>query len=208
MNKIFLLLAISLITFSACNNSGNAEHEGHDLDSTAKDTATHAEATGETNIKMVAVTFSAIDPKVSAAIKEMVDHYLHIKNALFTDNGAEAASGAKSMVEAMKGLDKSLLSAEQKSAFDKSTAELKEHAAQIADNGNKIELQRSQFAMMSEEIYELVKNFGAGRPLYHDHCPMAMDNKGAMWISENKEVKNPYFGAKMPTCGTIEEVIQ
>jgi hypothetical protein len=29
-----------------------------------------------------------------------------------------------------------------------------------------------------------------------------------MWLSEIKEVKNPYFGAEMPTCGTIEEVIK
>ncbi len=208
MKKIFLIMAISGITFSACNNAGNTEHEGHDMNATAKDSPAHAVAEEASTIKAVAVTYTSVDPKAAASIKEIVDHYLHIKNALFTDNGAEAASGAKSMAEAMKGLDKSLLSAEQKTAFDKSTAELKEHAAQIADNGNKIDHQRSHFAMMSEEIYALVKDFGAGRPLYHDHCPMARDNQGAMWISENKEVKNPYFGAKMPTCGTIEEVIQ
>ena len=208
MKQMFLLLTISLITFSACNNSGTTEHEGHDMNAAAKDSPAHAVAAEASNIKAVAVTFTSVDPKAAASLKEIVDHYLHIKNALFTDNGAEAASGAKSMAEAMKGLDKSLLSADQKAAYDKSTAELKEHAAHIADNGNKIDFQRSHFAMMSEEIYELVKNFGAGRPLYHEHCPMAMDNKGAMWISENKEVKNPYFGAKMPTCGTIEEVIQ
>ncbi|MBS4065516.1 MAG: DUF3347 domain-containing protein [Chitinophagaceae bacterium] len=27
-------------------------------------------------------------------------------------------------------------------------------------------------------------------------------------MSEIKEVKNPYFGAQMLTCGTVEEVIQ
>jgi hypothetical protein len=37
---------------------------------------------------------------------------------------------------------------------------------------------------------------------------MYNENKGAMWISEMKEVKNPYFGAKMLTCGTVEEVIK
>ena len=57
-------------------------------------------------------------------------------------------------------------------------------------------------------MYELVKNFGAGRPLYHDHCPMARDNQGAMWLSEVKEIKNPYFGAAMFSCGQVQEVIQ
>jgi len=44
--------------------------------------------------------------------------------------------------------------------------------------------------------------------MYQDHCAKAKENQGAMWMSENKEIKNPYFGAKMPTCGTVEEVIR
>jgi hypothetical protein len=62
--------------------------------------------------------------------------------------------------------------------------------------------------MMSEVMYDLVKTFGAGQPLYHDHCPMYNDNKGGMWLSETKEIKNPYFGSEMPKCGTIEEIIR
>ena len=85
---------------------------------------------------------------------------------------------------------------------------MKEHAEHIAKNGDNIKHQRSHFVMMSEVVYDLVKNFGAGRPLYHDHCPMARDNQGAMWISEVKEIKNPYFGSAMFKCGRVEEVIQ
>ena len=62
--------------------------------------------------------------------------------------------------------------------------------------------------MLSEDVYDLAKAFGAGQPLYHDHCPMYNENKGAMWLSEMKEVKNPYYGSKMITCGTVEEVIK
>ena len=124
------------------------------------------------------------------------------------DNGSEAASAAKAMDGAISKLDKSLFTAEQKTAYDKNEEEMKEHAEHIANNGDEIKHQRSHFVMMSEVVYELVKNFGGGRSLYHDHCPMARDNQGAMWISEMKEIKNPYFGAEMPKCGTIEEVIK
>jgi hypothetical protein len=34
---------------------------------------------------------------------------------------------------------------------------------------------------------------------------MADDNKGAVWISETKEIKNPYFGKDMATCGSIKK---
>jgi hypothetical protein len=47
--------------------------------------------------------------------------------------------------------------------------------------------------------------FGSNRKLYQDYCPMADDGKGAIWISEIKEIKNPYQGSKMLTCGSIKK---
>jgi len=207
MNKIILAIAIiSALVFSACNSGGSKnEHEGHDM---KKDTTQHVSATDDKDVKAVAVVFSNVDAKASASIKEIIDHYLHIKNALANDDAGEAASGAKAMENAIDKLDKSLLTAEQKTAYDTNEAEMKEHAEHIAKNGDNIKHQRSHFVMMSEVVYELVRDFGAGRPVYHDHCPMARDNQGAMWLSEMKEIKNPYFGAQMLKCGTVEEVIQ
>ena len=173
-----------------------------------KDSVQHATTTDDKDVKAVAVTYTNIDVKAAVSIKEIVDHYLHIKNALANDYASEAASGGKAMGKAINNLDKSLLTAEQKAAYDNNEEEMKEHAEHIAKNGDNIKHQRSYFVMMSEVVYDLVKNFGAGRPLYHDHCPMARDNQGAMWISETKEIKNPYFGAEMPKCGTVEEVIK
>ena len=210
MKKIVIsVLTICAFAFIACNNSGRKnEQTGHDMNKMNKDTAQSVTVTDDKDIKMVAVTYSNIEAGSAATIKEIVDHYLHIKNALANDNGSEAASGAKAMEQALGKIDKSLLTAEQKTAYDKNEEELKEHAEHITKNSDKIEHQRSHFVMLSEVIFELVKDFGGGRPLYHDYCPMARDNQGAMWISESKEIKNPYFGAKMLTCGTVEEVIK
>ena len=105
---IFIALAISTIVFSACNNSGN-EHEGHDRNNMNKDSTQHAAATDDKEVKTVAVTYTNIDAKAAASIKEIVDHYLHIKNALANDNANEAAIGAKAMEGAISKLDKSLL---------------------------------------------------------------------------------------------------
>ena len=41
--------------------------------------------------------------------------------------------------------------------------------------------------------------------LYAAFCPMAFDSKGAYWIAESEEIRNPYFGAKMPKYGRVEE---
>ena len=106
----------------------------------------------------------------------------------------------------MKGFDKSLLTAEQKKVYDDIESDLKEHAEHIAKS--KIDHQREHFSTMSTDVYDLVKAFGAGMTLYHDHCPMANDNKGAMWLSESKDIRNPYFGEKMMTCGSVEEMFK
>jgi hypothetical protein len=84
---------------------------------------------------------------------------------------------------------------------------LKTGAAALEMQSADIAVQRTHFYDLSLGVYELAKAFGAGRTLYHDHCPMARDNQGALWISEIKDVQNPYFGAGMLTCGTVEEVI-
>lgn len=210
MKKILIIATIiSAFTFIACNSGGSKnEHEGHDMSNMDMDTMQHATTTDDKDIKPVAVIYSNVDAKAAGSIKEVVDHYLHIKNALANDNGSEAASGAKAMDETIGKLDKSLLTADQKKAYDEIEEDLKEHAEHIGKNGDNIKHQREHFAMMSEDVYDLVKAFGAGQPIYHDHCPMARDNQGAMWLSEVKEIKNPYFGADMPKCGTVEEIIK
>jgi hypothetical protein len=209
MKKIVSILAFAAVVISACNSgTPKSEHEEHEMNNMNADTARHATATDEKEIKTVAVAFTNLAAGSASSIKSIVDNYLGIKNALANDNADDAAKSAKAMKEAIAGLDKSLLTAEQKKAYDPIEEELKEHAEHIGKNGDNISHQRSHFSGLSEVVYILVKNFGAGRPLYHDHCPMARDNQGAMWLNEAKEIRNPYFGAQMLTCGTVEELIQ
>lgn len=37
------------------------------------------------------------------------------------------------------------------------------------------------------------------------HCPMAADNRGADWLQSGEELRNPYFGSSMLTCGEVVE---
>jgi len=196
---------LSAMIFMACTNSEpKNEHDGHNM----KDSTDQSAVVEDKDVTTIAVLYTNVDAAAAASIKLIVDHYLHIKNALSNDNAEEAANGGKAMIEALKKLDKSLFTAEQKNAYDEITSELEDHAEHVAKNASDIKHQRSHFILMSEDMYALVKTFGGGRPLYHDHCPMANDNKGALWISELKEIRNPYFGASMLTCGSVEEVIQ
>ena len=55
------------------------------------------------------------------------------------------------------------------------------------------------------EVFSEVLLFGTTQKLYQDHCPMYNDGKGAVWISEAKAIKNPYYGGKMLTCGSVKK---
>jgi glutamyl/glutaminyl-tRNA synthetase len=204
MKKLFIgVIALSAITFAACNN--NESKSEKDMSEMKNDSTKPASTTDDKDVKEVSPTFTSVDATTAGYIKSVVDHYLHVKNALANDNESEAANGAKMISGTLAKVDKSFFTPEQKKIYDENEVGLKQHAELISKS--KIDQQREHFVMMSENVYSLVKAFGGGRTLYHDHCPMANNNKGALWISELADIKNPYMGSKMQTCGTVEEKI-
>lgn len=201
--KLFLFLTTFASILFSCNNNGNTDHSGHD--STSNEQPSKVEQSE--NVRQVKPTFASLDANVSTHINNLFDHYIHVKTALVNSDAAEAKNGANAIVDLLKNFDKSLLPTEQIEAYDKSISSFRAAAEGIAASNN-LNNQREHFASLSNNAYELAKSFGAGKTLYHDHCPMAFDNKGAMWLSESREVKNPFYGEKMLTCGTVEEVIE
>jgi len=197
---------LSAFIFTACNG-GNNNKDAEKMPQMNKDSGMKSSEAVDTSMAVITPTFTHLDPKVSASVKGVVDDYLVLKNALAADNSSAAADAGKAMAEALGKVDKSAFTADQKKLYDENEGELKEHAEHIGRNGGNIEHQREHFSMMSEDVHALVKAFGGGQTLYNDHCPMYKD-KGAMWVSEALEIKNPYLGGKMPTCGEVKEKIK
>lgn len=195
-------MAIAAISFTACNNSNNKSAE---TKSTGTDTA---QAKPQTD-NVTAKTQPVADTKATVSIKDIIADYIQLKNAFAKDNTTDAATAGTSLEIAFKTFDKTALSADQKKAFGDIEDDAREHAEHIGKNGGNIAHQREHFVMLSKDMADLIKTFGNGeQTLYKDFCPMANDGKGAIWISEVREIKNPYLGSKMPTCGTIKEEIK
>lgn len=108
----------------------------------------------------------------------------------------------------MNKVDQSVMTDEQKKKYTDIADDLKENAQHINENAGNIAHQREHFEMLSKDMEDLVKIFGGGQPLYKDFCSMANDGKGASWLSETKEIKNPYMGKEMPTCGELKEELK
>jgi hypothetical protein len=89
----------------------------------------------------------------------------------------------------------------------KASAASIEVATKLASTSD-LEEQRKLFSTLSNEMATLVKDgkLSMGM-LYLEYCPMANNNSGAYWLSNEKEIKNPYFGDKMLKCGSVKEMI-
>lgn len=148
------------------------------------------------------------DSNLATSAKEIVGQYLRLKNSLVTDKTEEAAAAGTALEAAFKKYDKKGLSAAHKEVFAELEDDAREHAEHIGANSGNIAHQREHFDMLSKDIYDLVKAFGSDQVLYKDFCPMYNDKKGAIWLSETKGIKNPYFGKQMPTCGSVQEEIK
>jgi hypothetical protein len=192
-NKI-LVFPIITIALAACSSGANSN-------SSAKNSSI--------DTPVAATSPTTATPKTEVSVKGILDGYLHLKNALVTDNGNDAATAGTELLNAVNKMDASSMSVEQKKVFADVADDMKENAEHISTNAGKIEHQREHFEMLSKDIADMVKVFGTGgQTLYRDFCPMYNDGKGAYWISESKAIKNPYLGKAMPTCGTVKEEIK
>ncbi|QHS55245.1 DUF3347 domain-containing protein [Mucilaginibacter sp. 14171R-50] len=194
--KIFIIitaLAVTTLTIAACNNAGSSS-AGH----SAKDSSSTAQSVEKSMPKQ--------GPQ--EAVKSLLGSYLQLKNALAEDNSNDAAVAGKAIAAGFTGFDKALLTTAQKKSFEDIAGDAKEMSEHIGESAGKLPHQREHFEMLSQDMVDLVKLFGAGQTLYVDHCPMYNNNKGANWLSETKAIKNPYLGTKMPTCGSVKEEIK
>jgi copper chaperone CopZ len=143
----------------------------------------------------------------SNPLKAVFDHYFAVKDALVqTDEAAASAKSAQllSAIDAVKMAD---LEMDVHMVWMKVLSDLKKEAQSISMTKN-IENQRTQFNLLSENMYKVMKVTKEETPVYYQYCPMANEGKGANWLSKESAVKNPYFGSKMLSCGKTVETIK
>lgn len=140
-------------------------------------------------------------------IMEVVHTYLDIKTSLVDSDPNLTSSAAKRMQQTIDNVDMNLLEGSSHLFWMDKSAALRSHVDLLTQTTD-IESQRKQFEHISDQMIEIVKVFGVeSEKLYVQHCPMAFENKGADWISDVSEIRNPYFGDAMLTCGIVTDSI-
>ena len=138
-------------------------------------------------------TVSTQDGVTKEQAAQVLNGYLQVKDALVQTDGTAANKAAAGLVTALGDAEDDIL------------AKIKADAGKLAATED-VEEQRAAFNTLSDNVYELVKATGANKnTVYRQFCPMAFDNTGAFWLSEEEEIANPYFGDKMLKCGSVKE---
>lgn len=179
MKRIFsnILIAAMSLLTAACGNSSEKQTVQSDT------TVPHSDPS-QAVVKAVVIK----DPSLNA----LYGQYQELTKALTEGNDRQATVAANALAAGAQQL--------------KEPAVAKMAAAITTAAG--IDAKRTLFAGLSNDMIVKVKKAGVQQgTLYVDFCPMALDDKGAHWLSAEKEVKNPYFGEEMMNCGNVEDSI-
>ena len=168
--------------------------------------ATTEKVVATTTIPVAETTTTSV-AQTPFSTNEIVNNYLTLKNALTKDDAKSAGIAAKVLYATINAVNVNDIDAKLKKEYIDIADDAKEHAEHIGANADKIDHQREHFVMLSKDINDLIKTFGTKQKLYQDFCPMANEGKGAIWISEVKDIKNPYQGSKMLTCGSMKKAL-
>ena len=132
-----------------------------------------------------------------ASISKLYQNYISIKDALVTDNSDAASKAANEFIKSVSMVDYKVLS-------EGNLDVLRKDASTIAESRS-IETQRESFAKLSANMIELAKKFKmADTSVFVLYCPM----QDASWLSAQKEVKNPFYGSAMLTCGSMKSELK
>ncbi len=190
--KIFTTLLAAAFIVQACDtkkqaNDEHAHHdkaEMHDGEHMHGEGQAHAHAEEMNPDKMEASTVS------KEQLESMLSSYFSLKDALVNTSAEEAKKAAsdlvKNLTDEMSNL-KSLVSGMQQK--------------------EDVEAIRADFEKLSSSMYNVVKANAVKveGAVYKQYCPMAFNNKGAFWLSQEETIMNPYFGDKMLKCGKVQE---
>ncbi len=154
-------------------------------------------------------THKAVVPAFSKQLEGIFQGYFAMHQALAKDSFKEVTAGITEINKAMDRVDIKLLSGETHDIWMKQAGALKKILSDASKAGD-IEQLRQAFALLSEQIFVIGRQFGPpGKSVFYQlKCPMAFNNRGATWLQQDRETRNPYFGSAMLRCGSVIEVIE
>lgn len=155
-------------------------------------------------VEKIAFVPHELDNNQKQKINAIFKIYFDLKDHLVNDNFETAKSHYLKLIDEWQKTDWKVLPKEVQIPFEN----LKEQdflSKNKIDKTHSIEkLRNPLFYDLSNVMIQIIETYTPfEKTVYIQHCPMANKDKGADWLSLEKEIKNPYYGASMLTCGEV-----
>lgn len=200
--SIFLVVALAATAFTFSNCGGAKKEESHDGHQHA---ATDDAAAASDKLAEATEPQFKVDASFQQQLSGVFSAYIALKDAFVDSDASKVSTEAANTHKALAGTDMKLLSGTAHHDW-MTYQEGMETSLKSIESASDLEAQREAFSKLSESLYKSIKAYGlGGATAYYDFCPMAHNNQGAFWLSDAAEIRNPYFGDKMLTCGSVTE---
>lgn len=166
-----------------------------------------------TNEKADSTTKVSVDVSDSLAAKMSIvlNTYFQLKDAFVAGDTVAIDSAAKMLKTNIQPISLNELQSDSK-RYNEGHSALESLDGEVDGllGENTILGKRKEFQMISDIMYDLITSVGVSKDqvVYRDFCPMFNDDKGAYWLSANKQINNPYYGSDMLDCGEIKQTLQ
>ena len=136
-------------------------------------------------------------------LKKLFSDYLILSETLVDSNVPQTIEAADNLVETINQVDAQMLAGETRKAWtdqQKALVSTMDYFTKTED----LDLLRKAFSDLSDRLYHTLVTFEVQTGGFRMYCPMAFDNNGGFWLSGSEEIRNPYMGQQMLTCGNIK----
>lgn len=140
-------------------------------------------------------------------LKPVFDNYFLLKDALVKSSGSATATASKNVLASLNAVKMESLAPDVHVVWMRVMKDLSFDAEHISETQD-VSHQRDHFSSLSKNMYELMKVSKLESETFYQFCPMYNKGKGANWLSKDNEIKNPYYGSQMLSCGRTVETIK
>ncbi|OHX65724.1 efflux RND transporter periplasmic adaptor subunit [Flammeovirga pacifica] len=150
-----------------------------------------------------------ISSTFSKQLEKAYQSYILVKDAFVASDDKKATELINDLSENIEAIKMSGVKGDAHMYWMMSSKQLKVGLSEMI-NADNIDTRRRHFVSVSKEMTNLISKLGLpeGEKVYLMYCPMANDDLGASWLSNVKEVRNPYYGDMMLKCGDLKKEIQ
>jgi hypothetical protein len=153
-------------------------------------------------------------------VDSVINSYLSIKDALVNDDAVNAKAATTKFINFLSTFPIEELKKDTTSIYETAKMNIEDMKSNAVSLNNQTDIteMRRDFNMVTTMMYpSFFKAINyEGQKLYYTNCPMAFgENEEANWISNSREIVNPYLGkvhpkykATMLGCGEVKDSIE